>query len=250
MGPVRATKTTRDDPHLRRARRDANNLGLEIRMVEDEIRVDLVSGKLEKAPETLGEKVKGIRVQLQEIGTGAKAGTEIIRDVVSISCGFNPQWFSHFSSATLLIQLHALDYHLKSSRYHERSRSRSRSPTRHNTKIRTRSPPRRGSRPDRRDIGSRSVPPDDDKGPNGSTGRKGHSSISKGTDGIELAMDLENGEVDSLMFKTMGFKSFRSTQNTKVPGNQIYGVRKEKKTEYRQYMNRVGGFNRPLSPSR
>ena len=27
-------------------------------------------------------------------------------------------------------------------------------------------------------------------------------------------------------------------------------VRKEKKTEYRQYMNRVGGFNRPLSPSR
>ena len=48
----------------------------------------------------------------------------------------------------------------------------------------------------------------------------------------------------------MGFSTFKSTQNTKVPGNNIYGVRKERKTEYRQYMNRVGGFNRPLSPTR
>jgi U4/U6.U5 tri-snRNP-associated protein 3 len=55
---------------------------------------------------------------------------------------------------------------------------------------------------------------------------------------------------DQLMAKLMGFTTFKSTQNTKVPGNNVYGVRKEKKTEYRQYMNRVGGFNRPLSPSR
>ena len=48
----------------------------------------------------------------------------------------------------------------------------------------------------------------------------------------------------------MGFAGFKSTKNTKVPGNNVYAVRKEKKTEYRQYMNRVGGFNRPLSPSR
>jgi U4/U6.U5 tri-snRNP-associated protein 3 len=27
-------------------------------------------------------------------------------------------------------------------------------------------------------------------------------------------------------------------------------VSKVKKAEYRQYMNRVGGFNRPLSPGR
>ncbi|OMP83846.1 U4/U6.U5 small nuclear ribonucleoprotein 27 kDa protein [Diplodia seriata] len=53
------------------------------------------------------------------------------------------------------------------------------------------------------------------------------------------------------MERMMGFSSFSSTHNTKVPGNDLnYGVRKEKKTEYRQYMNRVGGFNRPLSPSR
>ncbi|MCJ1406537.1 hypothetical protein MMC19_000603 [Ptychographa xylographoides] len=48
----------------------------------------------------------------------------------------------------------------------------------------------------------------------------------------------------------MGFAGFKTTKNTKVPGNDVYAVRKEKKTEYRQYMNRVGGFNRPLSPSR
>ncbi|KAI5305578.1 hypothetical protein KEM56_004003 [Ascosphaera pollenicola] len=56
--------------------------------------------------------------------------------------------------------------------------------------------------------------------------------------------------LDSLLRQTMGFSAFKSTQNTKVPGNNVYGVRKEKKTQYRQYMNRVGGFNRPLSPSR
>lgn len=48
----------------------------------------------------------------------------------------------------------------------------------------------------------------------------------------------------------MGFAGFRSTKNTKVKGNDVSGVYKEKKTEYRQYMNRVGGFNRPLSPER
>lgn len=48
----------------------------------------------------------------------------------------------------------------------------------------------------------------------------------------------------------MGFGGFSTTQNKKVPGNDISAVRKEKKTEYRQYMNRVGGFNRPLSPTR
>lgn len=57
-------------------------------------------------------------------------------------------------------------------------------------------------------------------------------------------------DVDAVMRRLMGFSSFRSTQNTKVPGNDIYGVRKEKKTRYRQYMNRIGGFNQPLSPTR
>jgi len=57
-------------------------------------------------------------------------------------------------------------------------------------------------------------------------------------------------EDDSMgdMAAMMGFGGFGTTQNQKVDGNNIGGVRKEKKTEYRQYMNRVGGFNRPLSP--
>ena len=64
------------------------------------------------------------------------------------------------------------------------------------------------------------------------------------------AMAVDEDDEDVALRRLMGFTSFNSTHNTKVPGNNIYGVRREKKTEYRQYMNRVGGFNRPLSPSR
>lgn len=60
-------------------------------------------------------------------------------------------------------------------------------------------------------------------------------------------MDDETWEIK----KTMGFAGFKSTKNTKVPGNdKNYAVRRDKKMEARQYMNRQGGFNRPLSPSR
>jgi U4/U6.U5 tri-snRNP-associated protein 3 len=65
---------------------------------------------------------------------------------------------------------------------------------------------------------------------------------------LEPDVPIEEDEMEALMRKTMGFAKFRSTKNTKVPGNNVYGVRKEKKTVYRQYMNRQGGFNRPLSP--
>lgn len=73
-------------------------------------------------------------------------------------------------------------------------------------------------------------------------------------------MDVEEGEEDddivveddamAAMQAMMGFGGFGTTKQKKVAGNDIGGIRKEKKTEYRQYMNRVGGFNRPLSPSR
>ena len=62
--------------------------------------------------------------------------------------------------------------------------------------------------------------------------------------------DPEEDEEMARMQAAMGFAKFRSTKNTKVPGNNVYGVRKEKQAVYRQYMNRVGGFNRPLSPTR
>jgi U4/U6.U5 tri-snRNP-associated protein 3 len=52
------------------------------------------------------------------------------------------------------------------------------------------------------------------------------------------------------MAAMMGFGGFGSTKGKKVLGNNVGAARKEKQTKYRQYMNRVGGFNRPLSPTR
>ncbi|KAG7694966.1 hypothetical protein KL930_001289 [Ogataea haglerorum] len=48
----------------------------------------------------------------------------------------------------------------------------------------------------------------------------------------------------------IGFKDFGSTKNKKVNGNAAFGAKKLPRTEYRQYMNREKGFNRPLSPPR
>lgn len=67
---------------------------------------------------------------------------------------------------------------------------------------------------------------------------------------MKMEEGLDELDEDGRMLKIMGFGGFKSTKNTKVPGNdKNYGVRKEKKSTYRQYMNRQGGFNRPLSPS-
>lgn len=66
-------------------------------------------------------------------------------------------------------------------------------------------------------------------------------------------MDQDDEDLDddeAAMQAMMGFSGFGSTKGKKVAGNDVSGVRKEKKSEYRQYMNRQGGFNRALSPSR
>ncbi|KAI9786967.1 MAG: hypothetical protein M1839_005198 [Geoglossum umbratile] len=102
-------------------------------------------------------------------------------------------------------------------------------------------------------------------------GRDG--SVEASEDGGRLEGGDENDDMQAQMRAVMGFKNFGTTKQKKVPGNNIYGVRRDKKTEYRQYMyvtlaailgvcefawtnrivsslrNRVGGFNRPLSPS-
>lgn len=48
----------------------------------------------------------------------------------------------------------------------------------------------------------------------------------------------------------MGFQGFATTKNTVVADNHSSaargGVKKNKERHYRQYMNRRGGFNRPL----
>lgn len=68
------------------------------------------------------------------------------------------------------------------------------------------------------------------------------------TDEEEPEEELDEDE--AAMQAMMGFGGFGTTKGKKVAGNNAGAIKKEKKTEYRQYMNRVGGFNRPLSPSR
>lgn len=52
------------------------------------------------------------------------------------------------------------------------------------------------------------------------------------------------------MAALMGFQGFSTTKNTVVADNHNSaargGVKKNKERHYRQYMNRRGGFNRPL----
>ena len=67
-------------------------------------------------------------------------------------------------------------------------------------------------------------------------------------DDDEVVVEDDGGMAD--MQAMMGFGGFGSTKGQKVAGNNAYAVHKEKKTVYRQYMNRTKGFNRPLSPTR
>ncbi|KAF4988560.1 hypothetical protein FGRMN_9680 [Fusarium graminum] len=76
-----------------------------------------------------------------------------------------------------------------------------------------------------------------------------HSEDGEASDVEEDPEVVEDPDV-AAMQAMMGFGGFGTTKNKKVSGNNSGAVRKEKKMEYRQYMNRNGGFNRPLSPSR
>lgn len=48
------------------------------------------------------------------------------------------------------------------------------------------------------------------------------------------------------MLKAMGFCTFDTSKGKKVQGNDVGTVHVILKRKYRQYMNRKGGFNRPL----
>ncbi|KAI4261154.1 MAG: hypothetical protein L6R42_003645 [Xanthoria sp. 1 TBL-2021] len=155
------------------------------------------------------------------------------------------------------------------SRRPDRRRSRSRSPARDpKSTIRTRSPPRGPSSkpppsgPSKQSRTSPSPPPTKapPKGPksnnnplpktNGTTSTAPSNGKVAPVPPSKMDIDEDSDPETAQMRRMMGFADFKTTKNTKVPGNDVYAVRKEKKTEYRQYMNRVGGFNRPLSPSR
>ena len=46
----------------------------------------------------------------------------------------------------------------------------------------------------------------------------------------------------------MGFEEFDTTKNKDHSASDLSGVNRKSKRKYRQFMNRQGGFNRPLSP--
>ena len=51
------------------------------------------------------------------------------------------------------------------------------------------------------------------------------------------------------MLKMMGFTGFDTTKGKHVEGSSnAYAINIQQKRKYRQYMNRKGGFNKPLDP--
>ncbi|KAJ1653815.1 U4/U6.U5 small nuclear ribonucleoprotein [Dispira simplex] len=110
-----------------------------------------------------------------------------------------------------------------------RRRSRSRSPSR--TRHRRRSP-----RASRRRSQSRSPP-------RTKTRLSEHSKPRSPTPTLP-EQPLEMSE--DAMMTIMGFGSFGTTQGQHIAGNDLSGVNVKKERRYRQYMNRPGGFNRPL----
>lgn len=60
---------------------------------------------------------------------------------------------------------------------------------------------------------------------------------------LEVATDPD-------MISIMGFGGFGTTKGKHVSGSKGGSAKKKETTEYRQYMNRSKGFNRPLSPGK
>jgi U4/U6.U5 tri-snRNP-associated protein 3 len=58
-------------------------------------------------------------------------------------------------------------------------------------------------------------------------------------------MEVTTAEDESMM-AMMGLAGFGSTKGKRVEGNQEGGLDVKKRRTWRQYMNRRGGFNRPL----
>ncbi|TFY63758.1 hypothetical protein EVJ58_g3054 [Rhodofomes roseus] len=59
------------------------------------------------------------------------------------------------------------------------------------------------------------------------------------------AMDATNDD-DAAMMGLMGLAGFGTTKGKHVDGNQEGAVEVKRVRTWRQYMNRRGGFNRPL----
>ena len=125
-----------------------------------------------------------------------------------------------------------------------RSRSRSRSPEPYRRRERYR--PHRRSRSPERDRPAR----EDGGGRRGGEREAEARREEKKKAEVEPVADLgprEDEDEEAAMMRLMGFSGFDSTSGKEVEGNAAAGAVKVKSTrQARQYMNRRGGFNRPL----
>lgn len=123
-----------------------------------------------------------------------------------------------------------------------RERAGERDRRRHRSKSRSRSLERRRRTPDRRRSQSpRRRSPE----PSSSFGHKPKKTFVERP--IITPQDLEGKSPEEQeMLKTMGFCGFDTTKGKKVEDNVEGDVHVVLKRKYRQYMNRKGGFNRPL----
>ncbi|XP_074419610.1 U4/U6.U5 small nuclear ribonucleoprotein 27 kDa protein isoform X1 [Larus michahellis] len=126
-----------------------------------------------------------------------------------------------------------------------RRRERSRSRDRDRRRSRSRSPHRRRSRSPRRHRSSSSSPP---RLKERRDEEKKEIKDSKGKERQITEEDLQGKTEEEIeMMKMMGFASFDTTKGKKVDGAaNAYAINVSQKRKYRQYMNRKGGFNRPL----
>ncbi|XP_060927457.1 U4/U6.U5 small nuclear ribonucleoprotein 27 kDa protein isoform X2 [Limanda limanda] len=126
-------------------------------------------------------------------------------------------------------------------RRRERERSRSRDRDRERRRSRSRSPHRsRRSRSPSRRHHSASLSP-------GS--QKDKDAKEKAGKPIQISEEDMEGKTEEEieMMKQMGFGSFDTTKGKKTDGSvNAYAINVSMKRKYRQYMNRKGGFNRPL----
>lgn len=77
------------------------------------------------------------------------------------------------------------------------------------------------------------------------------SSRSASSSGSSSSSNSENEEElteEQQLQRLMGISQFDTTKNKDHAASDLSGTNKKTKRKYRQYMNRRGGFNRPLSP--
>ncbi|XP_071090802.1 U4/U6.U5 small nuclear ribonucleoprotein 27 kDa protein-like [Haliotis cracherodii] len=133
----------------------------------------------------------------------------------------------------------------------DRERRRSRSRERRHHRRRSRSPRGRRSRSHSPRRRSRSASPGRERSnsEDRETSKSSDKPVQLNSSHVANKPKLDKqtmSKEESDMMKVMGFSGFETTKNKKVEGNDIYVTNLQRKRRYRQYMNRRGGFNRPL----